>query len=104
MRVGKLTIAALAWASLGVLSARAEKLVEVKQQVQVQEVQVEIVQKDGKMIKVVRGGAQGGDSKATATSSDPAEPVYEPEVGSLRTVPRAQLETSTFWAARPPRP
>jgi hypothetical protein len=76
MRMGKLMIVALAWASTGLLSARAEKLVEVPQ------VQVEVVQKDGKVIKVVRGGAQGGDSKAAAASTDPAEPPVQVEMTS----------------------
>jgi len=81
MRMGKLTIVALAWAGLGVLSARGEKLVEVPvQQVPVQEVQVEVVKKDGKLIKVVRRQPQAGDSKATATSSDPAEPPVQVEM------------------------
>src|SRR5262245_1909570 len=75
MRVKTLTMVALTWAIPGVLSARAEEKVAVK------EVQVEVVRKGGKAARL--GGFQppaAADGKSTATSSDPAEPPLQVEL------------------------
>lgn len=81
MRLNKWTVAALAWASLGALSARADKIIDVKQVPVQQPIQVEVVEKDGKVIKVVRGGGQPmADNKTTATSADPGEPPLQVEM------------------------
>jgi hypothetical protein len=75
MRVKTLTMVALAWAIPGVLSARAEERVAVK------EVQVEVVRRGGKAANLVRvQPPAAADGKSTATSSDPAEPPLQVEM------------------------